>query len=465
MQTASVGLLPLYLKLYDDAMPQHRVGVERFLSTIADELRQRGLQVVTAPVCRVREEVEGAVKAFEQAPVDAIVTLHLAYSPSEESAPVLAQTTLPLIVLDTTPDYEFGPQQSPDRIMYNHGIHGVQDLCNLLIRYGKPFQIEVGHWAKSDVLERVAEWVRAARLALTMRRMRVGRIGSPFKGMGDFAVPEVVLRDTLGVTVVPIEPVALSARLGSVSDKDVDAELEADKAAFHFDQVDEDVYRRTARVGLAVRRWIEEERLNAFTVNFMEANRAAGLPTMPFLEASKGMARGIGYAGEGDALTAALIGALASLFPIVSFTEMFCPDWAHNSIFLSHMGEMNVAAMAGRPRLVQQPFDFIDTADPVLAMGRFKAGKAVFANLAPGPQNRFTFILAPVQVLDAPNNDKMAASIHGWMQPGQPIANFLAAYSRLGGTHHAALVYGDADVTNILAGFGQLMGWQVAILR
>jgi hypothetical protein len=39
---------------------------------------------------------------------------------------------------------------------------------------------------------------------------------------------------------------------------------------------------------------------------------ATAPPVMPFLEFSKAMERGIGYAGEGDALTAVLVGALAS---------------------------------------------------------------------------------------------------------------------------------------------------------
>lgn len=57
---------------------------------------------------------------------------------------MLADTRLPIIVCDTTPSYSYGPEQHPDELMYNHGIHGVQDMFNLLVRNGKPFTIEVG---------------------------------------------------------------------------------------------------------------------------------------------------------------------------------------------------------------------------------------------------------------------------------------------------------------------------------
>ena len=471
IKAISVGLLPLYLKLYDDTSPEHRPGVERFRDTIAAELQKRGLNVVVAPVCRIASEFQAAVQAFEAQHVTAIVTLHLAYSPSQESVPSVAATHLPVIVLDTTPALDFSPRQSPDEIMHNHGIHGVQDFCNLLIRQGKGFQIEAGHWEQSDVLDRVVKCAQAAALAQAMRAARVGRIGNGFKGMGDFDVPEAVLSATIGITTVPITPESFGELAARISDVDIAAEVAFDRAAYTFDGVTPEAHALTARVGLAVRRWIENEHLTGFTVNFMEATRGAGVPAMPFLEASKAMGRGIGYAGEGDVLTAGLVGALGSVYPQVTFTEMFCPDWANDTIFLSHMGEMNINLIEGTPRLRQKVYAFIDSSDPVMAVGRFKAGGAVWVNLAPGPADTFTLILAPVDVLEVTGADAMADSIHGWIKPRRPISDFLAAYSRLGGTHHAAMVYShgchgreDRELAALCA-FGDMMGWKTAILK
>ena len=95
------------------------------------------LKLVAAPICRLKTEFAEAVKNFENARVDAILTLHLAYSPSLESADILARTKLPIVILDTTPDFEFGFARKTEAISYNHGIHGVQDMCNMLIRNWK----------------------------------------------------------------------------------------------------------------------------------------------------------------------------------------------------------------------------------------------------------------------------------------------------------------------------------------
>ncbi|MHB9022771.1 MAG: L-arabinose isomerase family protein [Armatimonadota bacterium] len=463
MVSPKIGLLPLYLALYDEALPEMRGRIEEFYATIAGALRERGLEVVTTPICRLEGEFRAAVESFERAGVDALVTLHLAYSPSLESVGALAMTRLPIIVLDTTPANAFGPGQDPAEILYNHGIHGVQDMCNLLIRRDKDFHVEAGHWERSDVLDRVAGWARAARLAKAMREARVGRLGAAFKGMGDFAVPEDILFSTLGVATVPALPKMLASLLPKDDDEQVQAEMAADRAAFDAAGLDEETHRRTARAGLAIRRWVERERLTAFSINFQAVDLASGLPSMPFLEASKAMARGIGYAGEGDVLTAALVGALASVFPATTFTEMFCPDWEGESIFLSHMGEMNLALAAGKPLLRQKPFPWTDAADLAVAVGCLRPGPAVLVNLAPGRDNTYSLVIAPCEMLPAAGDEKLADTVRGWLRPALPLADFLAAYSRAGGTHHSALVY-DASPDDF-ARFGQLMGWTVVLLE
>jgi len=459
MTNPRIGLLPLYLELYDKAMPEVRSRIDDFHKMIARELAARGLEVTTCPVCCIGPEFAAAIRSFETANADAIVTLHLAYSPSLESAPTLAATALPIIVLDTTPGYAFGPRNDPGELMYNHGIHGVQDLCNVLRRHRKPFQIEAGHWQRSDVLDRVAAWAHAAALATRMRNARVGRIGEAFPGMGDFTVPQEVLKATIGVETVACDLAMLRNLLPAENDAEVASEMASDLTSFATADLDSEAHLQTTRACLAVRKWIERERLTAFTFNFLTFDRASGIPTPPFLEASKALARGIGYAGEGDVLTAALVGVLASAFPDTSFTEIFCPDWADNRIFLSHMGEMNVGLAADTPRLKQMHFPWTDAQNPVLAVGRFRAGPAALVNLAPGPDDTYALIVAPVMMLDVTGPDQMSEMVHGWFRPEMPIADFIAEYSRAAGTHHSALVYGDA--ADRILRFGQIMDWNV----
>ena len=149
-------------------------------------------------------EVQQAMDLFQSSKVEAIVTLHLAYSPSLESAEFLASSNIPLILLDTTPDYDFNfGADTSKKIMGNHGIHGVQDLANLMVRNEKPFIIVAGHWQHSNVIdEKLKQAIEAARVASKFRNARVGLVGKSFPSMGDFQGPFQKLSDDFGMEVV-----------------------------------------------------------------------------------------------------------------------------------------------------------------------------------------------------------------------------------------------------------------------
>lgn len=463
MSKIKIGFLPLYLKLYDECCAEARPKAEAFVATICAEYEKRGIEVITAPICRLKAEFAEAVKNFEEAQVDAIVTLHLAYSPSLESAEVLAGTDLPIVILDTTQDFEFGFEQKTEAIMFNHGIHGVQDMCNLLIRNGKEFIIEAGHWQESDVIDHTLTHLKACKMTSAMRKARVGVIGRPFDGMGDFAIAFDVLKKTIGMEVVSINAEKIKKNMADISDKMIDAEIQDNLENFISSEYSEQAMRDTAKTSLALRNWLNCENLNAFTMNFLNITKASCIPVAPFLEASKAMSSGKGYAGEGDVLTAALVGALMTVFPETTFSEMFCPDWKGNKIFLSHMGEMNTDLCAEKAVLHEKSFPFTDADNPVVATGCLKPGSAYLINIAPGPNETYTLIVAPIEVCDAEAKENITGAVRGWFEPSISIADFLAAYSKLGGTHHLAISYNGDE--NILKDFAMNMNWNFEVMN
>ncbi len=459
MKNIKIGFLPLYVELYDNTCPEMRPKIEAFNAAVIEKI-SKYVDVVQAPICRLEHEFEQAVSLFEEEDVDAIVTMHLAYSPSLESSRVLAATKLPIIVLDTTAEYDFGSLQSSDEIMYNHGIHGVQDMCNLLLRNGKQFFVEAGHWDKSDVIERVVSCVRSAVIAKTLRNAQVGVVGGEFKGMGDFAVPFDDLERELGIQTVQYDFEWGCQELEKITEDEMDAYMQECKDAYNMVDVSRELFHRSAGINLVLRNWIECNQLDATTVNFLATEDQPGLPVMPFLEISRSMGRGIGYAGEGDVLTAALTAALLSVYEETTFTEMFCPDWKGNSILLSHMGEININLTAEKALVVEKDFPFTSAENPVVAYGCLKSGAAVLVDIAPMGNGKYSLILSEVDMLGVTGENNMANSVHGWFRPRScDISQFLSKYSMAGGTHHLVLVYGD--VLAEIERFGMLMNFNV----
>jgi L-arabinose isomerase len=459
-----VGLLPLYLELYDRSSPEIRPDIEGFYKKAADKLQNSGLDVITSPVCRLAKEFACAMDHFEKSHVDAVVTLHLAYSPSLESEDALKKTPLPIIILDTTPNFTFDQNTGSDAIMYNHGIHGVQDMCNLLIRNKKTFTICAGHMDRCDVIERVVKAAKAAVMVTGLKNSRVGLVGNPFNGMGDFSIPLAEMEKDLGIKVVPYDFKKGESYIARVSEDEINAEYKRDSERFEIDKnLSREVYDHSVRVCLAIRRWVKEEKISALSINFNEASvNNKGLPVMPFTECSTAMAEGLGYAGEGDVLTAAFTGALLSVFEETTFTEMFCPDWEHGTVFMSHMGEYNYNIADGKPFLTEKPFPFTDAENPTVAYKTMKGGKATLINFAPFGKGVYGIIAAPGEMIAISGENKMREAVNGWFRPKMKLETFLEEYSRCGGTHHSALVYGN--VTEEIKQFAAFLGCKINLL-
>jgi L-arabinose isomerase len=249
-----------------------------------------------------------------------------------------------------------------------------------------------------------------------------------------------------------------------VTDEAVRNEVALDLKRF-LCELPAEAHERSVRVGLGLRLLLEEGRYGAFSVNFQAFDRAdRPANTMPFLEISKAMGRGLGYAGEGDVLTAAFVGALSRAYDAVSFTEIFCADWAGDRLFLSHMGEISTSVADGKPQVIAKPFFMGGSLDPAVLTCSARPGPAVLVNLAPGPRDTFTLLVAPVEVVaeDGSLKPEMRNVIRLWIRPQGKVAPFLEAYSRAGGTHHGALVLGAQAES--LAAFGRMSGWDVVQL-
>ncbi len=459
MKKITIGFLPLYIKLYDDVSVNRR-PLELFYEKSAKMFEDVGFNVIRTSVCRVKEEFSTAVKEYEEKGADVIVTLHLAYSPSLESIDALANTKLPIVVLDTTESIDFPPMKDTDALMLNHGIHGVMDMCNLLKQRGKKYAVASGHYDNSNVFKKTVDFIKAGVAAKSLFGSKTGVIGGSFDGMGDFLISKEEAKKTFGIEIVDATDKELSECMKSVTDAEIKSEIEEYEKEFKVaGNIDKELLNLSVRSCLAVRKWIENNKLDAFSINFLGVNNN-NIKTMPFVECCKGMKRGLGYAGEGDALTASFVGAVAKTFEKTSFVEIFCPDWKGNRLFISHMGEMNYAVADGKPVLEKCDFIYTDAEDCYKGYARFMGGQAVFCNVF-FDGKEWCLLLSDVYMNEV-KEDAFTTSMRGWFSPKSSVSEFLENLSEVGATHHSFMVY-DVHVS-ALKYFGALAGLKVKVI-
>jgi L-arabinose isomerase len=437
--TLSAGFMPLYLKLYDDANPGSDAQFAPFVQSIESRLTDLGLSLVSPGVVFDTPHVEKAKRLFDTNDISFLVLVHLSYSPSLLVADLIEEIGIPVILIDTTPEYTFEGMRE-DYLMRNHGIHGVMDLTSVLTSRNVDFSVVGGHPDDGTFVGKLERVVASFKAAALMKNQKIGITGSPFSGMGDFAIEFASLEKQFGTTVRDVTVEEIVEESKSISDEAVKRQVEEDGRLWDLSSVSPEAHARAVRDYLAIEEIVDKESLTAYTMNFQHIGDTMATP---FYACSRLMSRGIGYGGEGDVLTATLGRPLNMLSSAAKFDEFFCADWKNNRILMSHMGESDsrFIKQGSSPRLVER--------DALLnphtcAIYRFQAepGEVTFVNLSPVREGEYRLVAGLLDIVDAPTLDDIQGP-HYQVATRLPVGDFLEQYAANGGGHHLYVAKGD----------------------
>ena len=459
---ARIGLLGLLFQLYD-RWPEVRPAVASFAREIAATLEPFA-EVAFPGVCQTPTQVSEAVAGFERAEVDVVVVVLLTYCPSHVALPALQRTRLPILILNTQKLQAVDASTREVDLTYNHGMHGVQDLANVLLRAGRPFHIVTGSHLDAGVMREVKDWCDAARTATELRRARIALLGHQMPQMGDIAVDETALLAQLGVTVERVPLRLLAERAAAAPREAVEAQMAADRHEFEVEPgIPPEEHEASARLEWAVRALLQEGRYHGWSPYFGAFDEDRRVETLPFLAACKLLGEGYAFGAEGDVTAAAAMCLMDGLAGPAGFTEMFTMDFAGNGVLMNHMGEGNYRlARTDRPvRLRRRPFALVDLKPPLLLWFAHRPGPVTLASLTTVANGRLKLVVGQGEVADVPPSEDIT-SPHWKYLPDKPLGEFLTRFSEEGGSHHQALVYGH--VASKVVKLARLLGLEYAVV-
>jgi len=440
---AKVGLLGLMLELYD-LLPELKPSETWFADQIVESLAPFA-DVEFPGVCNTREQVDRAVAGFEADGKDLIVVVLLTYAQSHIALPALSRTRLPVLIYNTQRLPAVTQDTTSWETTENHGMHGVQDLANVLLRAGAEFRIVTGHYEDADTVAEVKAWCDAARTVTRLRSMRIGLVGYPMEGMGDFGIDETAFLSQVGVSVRRVAMKDLAERARTAPEDALVAQMALDRREFRFEaEVTAEEHEASSRLEYALRAVLEERDLQGFAAHFLAASEEGLLDTLPFLASSKLLAEGYGFGGEGDVTSAAAVAMLAGLAGAANFTEMFTMDFAGNSALMMHMGEGNwkMARQDEPVQLLRSALGLVPMrVEPLLLAFSLEPGDVTLVSLTTVAGGELRFVVTEGEVVDFPYIPDLARP-HYKFRPDDDLADFLTRFSMAGGSHHQALAYG-----------------------
>jgi L-arabinose isomerase len=443
-----IGILGVMQALYDEMLPGIADRQARFAADLAAHLSDVG-EFIAAPPTKCREDAERVMRGFETKDVDGVLVVMLTYGPAMRVARLLSESRLPLCLANIQPEPDVTPAWDMADMTYNQGVHGAQDTANAMVRAGVRFHVLTDDWRADSFKVDVGRWARAAAAVTAWKRLRVAIFGYAMNGMGDIRVDENALLRALGPEIVAVAP-------GELYRGARDAEAAAVKDVLAFEDATFDVDPRLSaeeredhvRMQVAIEKILHDKRFGAYTTHFDAIGEDGRFARLPLAAASSLLAKGYGYAAEGDVLTAALVFAGHTLIGDAHFTEMYAMDFPSDSILMSHMGEGNwkIARRDRRVKLIKRTLGIGKLADPPTFLFQYQPGPATIATLVSLEAERFRLVVTEGEVLDSQELPALEMP-YGQFRPDGGVRGTLTDWLRAGGPHHEVMNLGRHAAT------------------
>ena len=439
-----IGLLGIMQELYDDMIPGITEHQARYAESVAQRLDGVADVQFTRPA-RNREDVEAIVRELVAGDVDGIAIVMLTYGPAMRTVRALKQAPVPLLLANIQPEGSVTAEWDMADLTYNQGIHGAQDQANALVRIGEPFSVITGDWRSAEFERAFENWARAAQAVSALKRTRIGLLGYPMNGMGDILYDAPSLLRRIGPMVVAEDLGPVAARIGEVSDSEVDSLLARHRERFEIaGNLPRHRHAYAARFEVALRSLLEDGDYAGFSFHFDSIGGDGRFQQLPLLAASDLMADGYGFAAEGDTNTASLMCAAQTMIGDAHFSEMYAMDFELDSVLISHMGEGNwKIARKDRPiKLIDRPLGIGRLDNPPTPVFSAEPGRATSAALVPLEGERYRLVIGRGEVLDTPELPKVEMHYFHF-RPDRGIRGFMDLWLTLGAPHHFVINLGD----------------------
>lgn len=440
-----MGVLGLTLLDYDTGFPGLKESREKFARK-ALKIFEDDFEFIFNNVCNTREDIEKSIKEFEYYQCSAIIVLMLTYCPSVIILPGLISTKLPIIIYDTQESFEFTEQSLFKDLINNHGVHGVQDLCSVLLRSEVKYNLVVGHWQDVNTTSELRQAMRVAATMKKLKNSRIGLFGYAMQDMGDFYLDETALLTKVGPHVIHIPIDELANYTETVTLDEIAVVIDEQAVLYDFDKsISEQVYNENAKMEVAVRKIVKDYKLDAWAQYFSPVIKNPRIKTPPFFVACKLMKEGIGYAAEGDVSGASGGIILSGLGGNASLCEMFSIDFGGETLVMSHMAEVNIG-MARKDcsvKVLAKDFSWAskDAVSPLVPAITLEPGVATILSIACKTKGEFRFVVIEGEIVDFKHLGNIDCPVFKF-KPQKSIRQFLKEYSIAGGTHHQAIAYG-----------------------
>ena len=359
-----------------------------------------------------------------------------------------------------------------DFMNLNQAAHGDREAGFIHTRMRLARKVVVGHWQDTEVQDRLAAWMRAARAWHDLQGAKFARFGDNMRQVavteGDKVSAE--MRFGFSVNGYGVGDLVAKTSDAAIDNQAIDA-LCAEYTARYSVAKElrkggsrHESLRYGARIELGLRNFLEQGGFKGFTTTFEDLH---GLRQLPGLAVQRLMADGYGFGAEGDWKTCALLRAMKVMGEGLKGGTSFMEDYTYHlspkghQVLGAHMLEICESIAATKPSLEIHPLGIGGKEDPVRLVFDAPAGPALNASLI-DMGNRFRLIVNEVTAIKPRKLPKLPVARAVWeCKPDFKTA--CGCWILAGGAHHTGYSY--TVTTEMLEDFATIAGIELAVIN
>lgn len=404
------------------------------------------VNVVYKPTVKSSEEIY-AVCAEANASTACIgmITWMHTFSPAKMWIRGLSILKKPLLHLHTQYNRDIPWSEiDMDFMNLNQSAHGDREFGFMVSRLRMNRKVVVGHWKDEEVVKRIDVWARAAAGWNDWQGARFVRFGDNMRYVAVTDGDKVEAEMKFGFSVNTHGIGDLVQVINAVSEAEVDALVLEYAESYDLMKGLEKggerhaELRDAAKIEVGLQKFLEAGNYKGFSDTFEDLH---GMKQLPGIPSQRMMARGYGFAGEGDWKTSALVRAMKVMGTGLKGGNSFMEDYTYhfepgNELVLgSHMLEICPSIASGKPKVEIHPLGIGGKSDPVRLVFNAGAGPALNASVM-DMGNRFRLLVNEVEAVEPQHElPKLPVARVLW-KPLPNMKDGCAGWIYAGGAHH-----------------------------
>jgi L-arabinose isomerase len=454
---AKVGVFGIGLEAYWAQFQGLKARLEGYQAHVEQQVGAWA-QVVSPGLVDTAPGARAAGELFSREAVDLIICYVATYATSSQVLPAVQQRQVPVLVLNLQPvaalDYE---RTDTGEWLANCSACCVPEISNAFARSGIQFNVVSGMLHDDRSWQEVEEWCRAAGVATTLRRARLGFLGHTYPGMLDMYSDFTMFHGQLGAHVEVLEMDDLMDHVDDAAPEAIEAKLEETRRTFDLDEsVGAESLEWSARVAVGLDALVSDFALDALTYYYRgtRGSQYEQLGAGLILGNSLLTSRGIPASGEGDLKNAVAMKAMDALGAGGSYTEFYAMDFNENFILMGHDGPGHIAISDRRPMLRGLGLYHGKAGEGVSVEFSVRTGPITILGLTQTPEGRFKMLAAEGECIPGPT--LRIGNTNSRLRFGLGPAEFMNRWCEQAPTHHVAL--GTGHQVSTLRKVARLLG-------